>query len=607
VSYVPPFQASDHVLELGGGAAPLYRPNVDVRPGPAVDVVADLSKPPLGFEDGSFDGVFSKFALEHVSWRAVPGLVREAFRILRPGGRAVFIIPNTKAQMKWALERGDEEYDKVAQCIFGDLDYGENSHKAAFSPAFAVRLFREAGFEDVAILPFGELATDMVVEARRASGMGCPAGPPWDPGVQGGGGVLAPVPAIPAALPAVVSSRNHPAPGAPPVSAMGPESWTRKERAAAYDRRYFNGGTGGVGGYAREGYSDFPCHWTTFSKVMELRPESVLELGAARGYVLKRLQDAGVRAEGLEVSRHCLMTRACDGIREWDLTEVPWPFKDKEFDLCHSMATLEHVPERSLGAVLAEAARVSRRGLHGVDFGAHDDGFDKTHTTLRDREWWEAKGRSVEASYEWGFRDKEDLEAGTPPLPKQDGKLKLNCASFTTMFHHGWVNVDALPLQNYATANGFLFEQRDLRQGLPFGAWKADLVFACHFLEHLSYEEGAAFLKRCKASMRPGAIIRLVLPDADLLTRAYAEGRIKAFDEVSDGCAAAPSDAARLWELLFSGHASLYDAATAEAALRGAGFGTVVRQAFRMSLSKQMLAETLDMQPELSLYIEAVA
>src|SRR5258706_6437358 len=51
-----------------------------------------------------------------------------------------------------------------------------------------------------------------------------------------------------------------------------------QQHAHPFDRDYFNGGAK-VGGYAHEGYWDYPVHWTPFRKVMELKPESVLEIG----------------------------------------------------------------------------------------------------------------------------------------------------------------------------------------------------------------------------------------------------------------------------------------------------------------------------------------
>jgi len=552
---VIPFTKEMAVLEVGGGDKPIFRPNLDVRRLPSVDVVADLSQP-WPVPDAAYDGVYSAYVLEHVSWRQVPTFIAELIRVLKPGGTAFVVTANTEAQMKWALKQGND-FDRVAQCLFGDLDYAENSHKAAFNPGYAIRLFREAGFDDVAILPHGEFGTDMVIEARK------------NPSVN-------------------------------------PGTWSPEERRRAYDRRYFGGG-GPVGGYAREGYWDYPVHWTTFQKVMELKPESVLEIGCARGYLVKRFQDAGIRAEGLEVSNHCLLTRACDGIKEWDLTVMPWPFKDKEFDLCISVATLEHIPQQHLPEVLSEIARVSKRSLHGVDFGAQDDGFDKTHCTLHDRAWWEGCGRMVDQNFDWGFVDKEDLEKGVPPIPRGDGKVKLNLGSFTTMYHHGWQNVDIIDLRTFAGQYGYSFVQHDLRKRFWLDDGVVDLVNCCHMLEHLTYAAGLAFLREVRRVMKHGATIRVSVPDTGRLVQMYAGGLLGKLDELNEGSAANPYQSGKLWELLVPGHLAAYDAASLSGALRKAGFSKVSEAKFRESRSDAMLRETLDMYPELSVFVEGTA
>jgi len=145
-----------------------------------------------------------------------------------------------------------------------------------------------------------------------------------------------------------------------------------------------------VGGYAHEGYRDFPVHDITFQRVMARKPESVLELGCARGYLLKRFQDRGLVVHGLEVSPHAVDTSVLDKnvVELCDITQPKWRVADKEFDLCLSVAVLEHIPEKHIDAVIAEIKRTCRRGLHGIDFGEHDDGFDKTHCLFRPKEWW---------------------------------------------------------------------------------------------------------------------------------------------------------------------------------------------------------------------------
>jgi predicted SAM-dependent methyltransferase len=542
--------AGAKIVELGGGDQPMFHPNVDVRADPLVDLVQSLTEP-LPYKD--LDGIFSKFALEHVSWRQVPAVLKNTHDALKPGGWAVFIVPNTEAQMHWALAL-PEIGDKAAQCLFGDQDYPENSHKAAFSPAYVFRLFQEAGFDDISVRPFGELKTDMVIEARKNLASIAPAA-----------------------------------------------GWTPEQRKQAYNRHYFDGGRGLVGGYSREGYWDYPAHWTTFRHIMSKTPESVLEIGCARGYVLKRVQDMFIPAAGLEISEHCYLTRVCNGITTWDITQTPWPFKDQEFDLSFSTAVLEHIPEDKMDAVAAEIRRVSKRGLHGVDFGEHDDGFDKTHCLFRDKAWWEQKlGAGQEVC------DKESLESGPANPPVTSDLVKLNCGSFTTMFHHGWLNLDIHDLTRYASQYGFKHQPHDLRNGIPVADGSVDLIYAAHFLEHLTVAEGFKFLMDCHRAMKPGATMRLILPDAMKLCREYVAGNLNRYDEMSDGCAGTHLQSRKLWELLCSGHQSMYDAEALCTALETAGFKTVLMQDFRESSSPVMLAQTLDMFPELSMFVEAI-
>ncbi len=334
---------------------------------------------------------------------------------------------------------------------------------------------------------------------------------------------------------------------------------------------------------------------------MERRPESVLEIGSARGFILKRVEDLGIKVKGLEVSDHCILTRAVEDIVSWDLTQTPWPIKDKEFDLAFSIATLEHVPEAFVPAVAAELARTCRRGLHGIDFGDKDDGFDKTHCTLKPKEWWQ---RVLPPGHE--IVDKEDLERGPADPPGGDGKIKVNVGSFMTMFHNGWVNVDQHPLQPFANAYGYDFRQYDVRGGLLFTDRSVDLIYACHFLEHLTLKESVAFLRECRRVMKDGAVLRVAVPDAGRLIQCYKEGALSQFDELNEECSSTKLETMKLWSLLVAGHSAAYDATSLVQILTEAGFGRVQPMAFRRSLAPQILREAFDPYPTLSIFVDAV-
>jgi SAM-dependent methyltransferase len=366
-----------------------------------------------------------------------------------------------------------------------------------------------------------------------------------------------------------------------------------------FDKDYFHGGKK-VGGYANEGYWDYPVHWTTFRKVMEYKPESVLELGAARGYILRRLEDEGVRVKGLEISEHCRLTRAINDIVTWDITQTPWPVKDKEFDLCLSVAVLEHIPEDKLPAVFAEMARTCKRGLHGIDLH-DDDHFDQTHCTIRPQDFWEERLPPGHIGV-----DKEALEAGPVQVPTGTG-VKLNIGSFTTMFHHGWRNVDRIPLGPWAAQHGYSFTHWDILNGIPYDENIVDLIFTSHMFEHLSYEEGARFLAECHRVMKPGGVLRVLVPDAGVILAKHAAGTLGDFDEMSETAAMRPTSAGKLYELLCAEHRAIYDAGTLGNALIEAGFpaDNVWQLPFRKSASPVMQRETTDLYADLSLIMEA--
>lgn len=550
------FNPTDKVLEIGGGDRPVYRPNLDIRKLPTVDIVADLNER-FPVEDASFDGVYSAYLIEHISWRKVRHFISEMHRVLKPGGKTFIVTANLLEQCRLLVNTPVWSDNEVC-CIFGDQNYSgsdwrANSHTCGFSPEFAVKLFKEAGFEQVQIDEHPNCKTDMLIIAIKAN--------------------------------------------QDDVS-----NWTEEQREKAFDKEYFNGG-GHVGGYANEGYWDYPVHWITFNHVLAKKPESVLEVGCARGYLVKRFEDIGIKSKGLEISQHCYLTRATDGVIKWDITKTPWPIADKEFDLCISVAVLEHIPEKYLPAIMSEMRRVSKRGLHGVDLGDHDDGFDKTHCTLKSLDWWKSMLPTEQEAV-----DKEELERNAGGPPGSDGKFKLNFGSFKTMYHSGWINVDAAPLADWAKRYGYQFIQMDARsiKDKNISSETVDCIHASHFLEHLTYEEGKEFIEQCYRIMKKGAVMRIAVPCTKKLISKYLDGSIKAFDQINDTSSGYPTNLHKLWALLLgSDHKAIYDADSLVGLLKSVGFDAKQME-FRKSISKEIRTETIDMFPDLSLYVDAI-
>jgi SAM-dependent methyltransferase len=157
------------LLELGGGDRPCYHPNMDIRPIPTVDIVANLEEP-FPIPNESYNGVLGNYILEHLSRRSVPQFISECHRILKPGGKAVFIVPNTLAQCKLAVET-DVWTDEISCMLFGGQEFMDHAgcHKNALSPDYAIRMFKQGGFYDVIIHAHPVSDTDMIIEAIKSS------------------------------------------------------------------------------------------------------------------------------------------------------------------------------------------------------------------------------------------------------------------------------------------------------------------------------------------------------------------------------------------------------------------------------------------------------
>lgn len=165
-NYFLPFKPEDKILEVGGGDRPQFRPNLDCRQLPSVDIVADLNEP-WPVEGEIYDGVFGMYIIEHISWRKIRQFISETHRILQPSGISVMITANLLEQARRLVET-PEWKDELVCMVFGDNDYPENTHRCGFSPAYAIKLFREAGFHEVTIFEHPACKSDMIIQARKS-------------------------------------------------------------------------------------------------------------------------------------------------------------------------------------------------------------------------------------------------------------------------------------------------------------------------------------------------------------------------------------------------------------------------------------------------------
>lgn len=91
--------------------------------------------------------------------------------------------------------------------------------------------------------------------------------------------------------------------------------------------------------------------------------------------------------------------------------------------------------------------------------------------------------------------------------------LNLGCGG---CFHRDWVNLDLNP-QDAAV------KRHDLAKPLPFDDRSCDVVYHSHVLEHIPRTHGSAFLAECFRVLRPGGVIRVVVPDLERIIQDYQQ------------------------------------------------------------------------------------
>lgn len=91
--------------------------------------------------------------------------------------------------------------------------------------------------------------------------------------------------------------------------------------------------------------------------------------------------------------------------------------------------------------------------------------------------------------------------------------LNLGCGS---RFIDGWTNLDIAPMSPKV-------QKCDLLRGIPCADYTFDFVYHSHLLEHIPAAKNAAFLGECLRVLKPGGVIRVVVPDLENIAREYLQ------------------------------------------------------------------------------------
>jgi predicted SAM-dependent methyltransferase len=135
----------------------------------------------------------------------------------------------------------------------------------------------------------------------------------------------------------------------------------------------------------------------------------------------------------------------------------------------------------------------------------------------------------------------------------------------------------------------------DVRKTLPFKNNTVDYIYHSHLLEHLHYDEGIKFLKECYRILKPGGLMRIVLPDL--------EGEAKKYIKQIEKGKTKQNFTDEFVKLFFSyGHKWMYDRFSLSKILRDIGFSKITICSYRKGKCPDI--DKLDVRPN-SLFMEA--
>jgi predicted SAM-dependent methyltransferase len=175
---------------------------------------------------------------------------------------------------------------------------------------------------------------------------------------------------------------------------------------------------------------------------------------------------------------------------------------------------------------------------------------------------------------------------------------RLNCGCGPTPVP-GWINADI-------RAHAGVDVCADLVKGLPLASGSFDCIVAIHVLQDIAWPDLPAAVSELRRVLKPGAVLRLGLPDLDRAIDAY-QRKDPDYFYVPDSDARTVG-AKLITQIIWYGSVRTpFNFEFAHELLSNAGFSRVQQCAFRETASAHPDIVTLDNRPRESLFVEATA
>jgi SAM-dependent methyltransferase len=207
------------------------------------------------------------------------------------------------------------------------------------------------------------------------------------------------------------------------------------------------------------------------------------------------------------------------------------------------------------------------------------------------------------------------LQAQKPKLTEiKPPEIKINIGCGLSGIS-GWHNLDNSPtvtLSRIPILNRLFktpawprdVRRYDVRKGLRFADGSVRYIYSSHTFEHFTRAESLAIAKDCFRVLEPNGILRIVVPDLELVAREYlADPRPEAVQTFLSRLSLNHS----LKDVLHPGanHSQMFDGKALVHLLREAGFEEPAVSSFGVSAIPEIDAIELEVRRGESLYVEA--
>lgn len=145
-------------LELGGGGQPIRTRvpsmsdyyNLDAFDEGQTDIIHDVTKTPWPLNDNSVQNIYSCEFIEHISYREIQSVLKEAYRVLVPGGRFAFECPDFEGIVKnFSKGVNQQQAEYMRRGVIGDHSRQYDYHLNIVWFDYIKGLMEHVGFKNV--------------------------------------------------------------------------------------------------------------------------------------------------------------------------------------------------------------------------------------------------------------------------------------------------------------------------------------------------------------------------------------------------------------------------------------------------------------------------